>query len=40
LVELKIPFIKIGSGDGNNFLLLEKAARTQIPIIYSTGMEI
>ncbi len=37
LVQLGVPFIKIGSGDANNFLLLEKAAKTQLPVIYSTG---
>jgi sialic acid synthase len=37
LVKLGVPFIKIGSGDANNFLLLEKAAKTQLPVIYSTG---
>jgi len=37
LVQLEVPFIKIGSGDANNFHLLVKAAKTQLPIIYSTG---
>ena len=37
LVQLGVPFIKIGSGDANNFLLLEKVAKTRLPVIYSTG---
>lgn len=37
LVTLDLPFIKIGSGDANNFPLIEKAASTQIPLIISTG---
>ena len=37
LVQLGVPFVKIGSGDANNFLLLEKVAKTQLPVIYSTG---
>ncbi|XP_013107131.2 sialic acid synthase isoform X1 [Stomoxys calcitrans] len=36
---LNVPFIKIGSGDANNFPLLEKAAKLQRPIIISTGMQ-
>nr|XP_023013223.1 sialic acid synthase [Leptinotarsa decemlineata] len=39
LVELDVPFIKIGSGDANNFSLIEKAAETNIPLIISTGMQ-
>jgi len=39
LVQLKVPFIKIGSGDANNLPFLVKAAKTQLPIIYSTGMQ-
>jgi len=39
LVQLQVPFLKIGSGDANNFAMLEKAAKTQLPIIYSTGMQ-
>ncbi|KAJ8953353.1 hypothetical protein NQ314_007362 [Rhamnusium bicolor] len=38
LIECKVPFIKIGSGDSNNSLLIEKAAKTGIPLIISTGM--
>lgn len=37
LVKLDVPFIKIGSGDANNFLLIEKAATTTIPLVISTG---
>ncbi|EDW84984.1 uncharacterized protein Dwil_GK14403 [Drosophila willistoni] len=39
LAELKVPFIKIGSGDANNFPLLEKAANLGIPLVISTGMQ-
>ncbi|KAH8358484.1 hypothetical protein KR093_000457 [Drosophila rubida] len=39
LVELKVPFIKIGSGDANNFPLLIKAAAMMIPLVISTGMQ-
>ncbi|CAH1399460.1 unnamed protein product [Nezara viridula] len=38
LKELNTPFIKIGSGDATNILLLEKAAKTRKPLIVSTGM--
>lgn len=38
--QLKLPFIKIGSGDANNYLMLEKIARDQSPpLIISTGMQ-
>lgn len=37
LAEMTVPFIKIGSGDANNFLLIEKAAQIDIPLIISTG---
>ena len=37
LIKLGVPFIKIGSGDGNNLQLLEKAAQAKLPIVYSTG---
>ncbi len=37
LVNLGVPFLKVGSGDANNLLLLEKAAKTNLPIVYSTG---
>ncbi|XP_018579241.1 sialic acid synthase isoform X2 [Anoplophora glabripennis] len=39
LAEINVPFIKIGSGDANNYLLIEKAAKTDIPLIISTGMQ-
>ncbi|XP_037943161.1 sialic acid synthase [Teleopsis dalmanni] len=39
LDELDVPFIKIGSGDANNFLMLEKAAALNRPLIISTGMQ-
>lgn len=38
LTNLNLPFIKIGSGDANNFLLIEKAAAANIPLIISTGI--
>ncbi|GBP29297.1 Sialic acid synthase [Eumeta japonica] len=38
LVNLKVPFIKIGSGDSNNLLFLKYAASKKIPLIISTGM--
>lgn len=37
LVKLDLPFIKIGSGDANNFLMIEKAASKKVPLIISTG---
>lgn len=37
LDRLDVPLIKIASGDINNFMLLEKAARTKRPVIFSTG---
>ncbi|XP_057658886.1 sialic acid synthase [Diorhabda carinulata] len=39
LIDLEVPFIKIGSGDANNFILIEKAAKTAIPLVISTGMQ-
>ncbi|XP_034116411.1 sialic acid synthase [Drosophila albomicans] len=39
LAELKVPFIKIGSGDANNFPMLKKAAAMRIPLVISTGMQ-
>ncbi|EDV42379.2 uncharacterized protein Dana_GF17956 [Drosophila ananassae] len=39
LVDLSVPFIKIGSGDANNFSLLRKAAKLDIPLVISTGMQ-
>jgi len=38
LEELGIEKYKIGSGEVNNFLILEKIARTKKPIILSSGM--
>lgn len=39
LTSLRVPFIKIGSGDANNFPLLKKAAKLETPLIISTGMQ-
>ncbi|XP_065354546.1 sialic acid synthase [Calliphora vicina] len=39
LDAIKVPFIKIGSGDANNFPLLEKAAKLARPLVISTGMQ-
>tara|TARA_Y100001954_G_scaffold239581_1_gene315982 strand:- start:2895 stop:3899 length:1005 start_codon:yes stop_codon:yes gene_type:complete len=38
LEDLGVKRYKIGSGEVNNFLLLEKIARTEKPIIISSGM--
>lgn len=38
LVKINVPFIKIGSGDANNMQLIEEAAKTNIPLVISTGM--
>lgn len=38
LEEIGVHTYKIGSGEVNNFLLLEKIAQTQKPIIVSSGM--
>ena len=38
LEELEVKRYKIGSGEVNNFLMLEKIARTGKPIILSSGM--
>ncbi|XP_011561047.2 sialic acid synthase [Plutella xylostella] len=38
LLNLKVPFIKIGSGDSNNLLFLKYAASKKIPLVVSTGM--
>lgn len=40
LHEMNLPFIKIGSGDANNLLLLEAAAEKHIPLIISTGLNV
>lgn len=39
LEDLRVPVIKIGSGDANNVKLLEKAAIIRTPLIISTGMQ-
>lgn len=39
LYKLNVPFVKIGSGDTNNFELLEAAMRHPVPLIISTGMQ-
>lgn len=39
LVYLKVPFLKIGSGESGNLPLLEKAAKTNVPLVISTGMQ-
>ncbi|XP_022201281.2 sialic acid synthase isoform X2 [Nilaparvata lugens] len=39
LANMKVPFIKIGSGDADNFPLIKRAARTHLPLIISTGMQ-
>jgi N,N'-diacetyllegionaminate synthase len=38
LEKIGVKYYKIGSGEVNNFLLLEKIAKTQKPIILSSGM--
>ncbi|XP_050307657.1 sialic acid synthase isoform X2 [Anthonomus grandis grandis] len=38
LEDIKVPFIKIGSGDSNNLFLIEEAAKSGTPLIISTGM--
>ncbi|MCB9201636.1 MAG: N-acetylneuraminate synthase family protein [Flavobacteriales bacterium] len=38
LEEIGIKYYKIGSGEVNNFLLLDKICKTQKPIILSSGM--
>ncbi|XP_058057003.1 sialic acid synthase [Anopheles bellator] len=38
--QLRVPFIKIGSGDADNVPLLRYAAtRTRVPLVVSTGMQ-
>lgn len=39
LYTLDLPFIKIGSGDANNFQLLQYAAARTTPLVISTGMQ-
>lgn len=36
-VEFEMPIIKVASADGNDWLLLEKIAKTKKPVIVSTG---
>lgn len=38
LLQLNVPFIKIGSGDTNNYPLIDHIAKMKKPIVYSTGM--
>ena len=38
LFGLGVPFLKIGSGDSNNPLLLEKVAEMKTNLVVSTGM--
>ncbi len=38
LKELKVPAIKIGSGECNNYPLIKKIASLRLPVIMSTGM--
>jgi sialic acid synthase SpsE len=37
LTRLKTPFIKIASGDINNYLLLKEVVKKKVPVIVSTG---
>lgn len=39
MYTLELPFIKIGSGDANNFQLLQYAAARTTPLVISTGMQ-
>ncbi|GLH09797.1 uncharacterized protein GBIM_14849 [Gryllus bimaculatus] len=39
LHDMDVPFLKIGSGDTNNFPLLEYAATKNRPMVISTGMQ-
>lgn len=39
LIDMQVPFVKIGSGDANNLPLIEKAAQSGLPLIISTGMQ-
>jgi N-acetylneuraminate synthase len=36
-MEFEMPIIKVASADGNDWLLLEKIAKTKRPVIVSTG---
>ncbi|XP_077427538.1 N-acetylneuraminate-9-phosphate synthase-like [Vanacampus margaritifer] len=39
LHEINVPFIKVGSGDTNNFPYLEMAAKKGRPMVVSSGMQ-
>lgn len=39
LVDLNVPFLKIGSGECNNLPFLDYVASTGLPLILSTGMQ-
>lgn len=39
LYSLHVPFIKIGSGDGNNFQMIANTAQHATPLVISTGMQ-
>lgn len=39
MIDLQVPFIKIGSGDANNIPLIKKSSINDIPLIISTGMQ-
>ncbi len=38
LIKLKVPAFKVGSGDMNNIILLERITKEKKPILLSTGM--
>lgn len=40
LIELEVPFIKVGSGDIHNLPLIRTAAASNRPIVLSTGTAI
>jgi sialic acid synthase len=37
LLDMDVPFIKIGSGDSEDFVLLREAAASKRPLVISTG---
>ncbi|KAK9884462.1 hypothetical protein WA026_007305 [Henosepilachna vigintioctopunctata] len=39
LLDINVPFVKIGSGDANNIPLLLQAAKSEVPLVISTGMQ-
>lgn len=39
LAHIGCPFIKIGSGDANNFHLIRHVVSKHLPVVYSTGMQ-